>query len=221
MAEKMIYKFSDEPTGTHALLTGYIQPNNKVLDIGCAGGYLGEKLIKEKNCEVWGIEPEKKYYEEALNKGYKIVFNKKIEEALESIQNEKFDYILAGDVLEHLERPGKILLSLSNFLKDNGRFVISLPNIAHYSVRFGLLSGKWDMHDAGILDKTHLHFYTLKSANELLNNAGWKVVSMRPRGDLERWFRKIGLEWVGRKLLFLWPRLFAVQFIFIAEKEKI
>jgi methionine biosynthesis protein MetW len=216
-----MYQLSDEPTGTHALLIGYIQPDSKVLDIGCAGGYLGEKMIKEKNCEVWGIEPDVKYYEEAIKKGYKIIYNTKIEEALNNIANEQFNYILIGDVLEHLADPEKILLSITKLLKDGGRLVVSLPNIAHYSIRSGLLLGKWDTVDAGILDKTHLHFYTLKSAKELFRNAGWKIVGVRPRGDLERWFRKIGLEWVGRKLLFLWPKFFAVQFIFVAEKEKI
>jgi len=134
------------------------------------------------------------------------------------LQGEQFDYILIGDVLEHLENPGSILSLLNKFLKINGRLVMSLPNVAHYSMRFGLLFGDWDMAETGILDKTHLHFYTLKSAKELLKNSGWKIVDFRPRGDLERWFRKLGLEWVGKKILFFWPTFFAVQLIFVAEK---
>lgn len=215
-----MYKFSDEPTGTHALLINQVKPNSKVLDVGCAGGYLGENLVSEKKCEVWGIEPDTKNYDEALKKGYKIIFNKKFEEAAIDIKNEKFDFILIGDVLEHLEQPEKVMELLPGLLNDDGRLIVSLPNVAHYSVRFGLLFGHWDMVETGILDRTHLHFFTLKSAEDMLRNGKWDIELMRPRGDLERWFRKIGLEWIGKKILFLWPQLFAIQFIFVAGKKK-
>ncbi len=213
--EKTTYTFSADPSGTHMIVVDRVKPSTKVLDIGCASGYIGEYLVKEKKCEVWGIEPDASSCEQASFKGYRRVINKSVEEGLKDNEliQQKFDYIILADVIEHLFDPERVLASLSTFLTDRGVIIVSTPNIAHYSTRLSLLQGKWDMTDWGILDRTHLHFYTLKTLRSLCTQAGWKVVSVRPRGDLERWFRKIGLEKLGKKILFRWPRLWAVQFI--------
>lgn len=219
MDNELAYKISLEPTGTHMLLAGEIGPNSTVLDVGCADGYMGEFLIKNKNCEVWGIEPDHKSFLLALNKGYKYIANKQVEIAAEDkiLKEQKFDFILIGDVLEHLVNPSQILKILRSFLKPEGHFIVSLPNVGHYSIRYSLLFGNWDMRENGIMDKTHLHFYTLKTSRDLLENSGLWVESIRPRGDLERWFRKIGLEKLGRFIQFLLPGFFSIQFIFRAR----
>lgn len=219
MIKEFIYNFSDEPAGTHMLLLNQVAPSSKVLDIGCAAGYLGQYLAIEKQCQMWGIEPDKGAAEAAKQNNYKFLLNKSIEEALVDpvLAGQRFDYILLGDVLEHLLYPERILELLKIFIQDNGRLLISLPNVAHYSIRFSLLRGKWNMKDSGIMDRTHLHFYTLKTAVGLLEERGWKIETIRPRGDLERWFRKIGLEKLGKKILFLFPEFFSVQFIFSAQ----
>ena len=198
------------------LLAGHITPGSKVLDVGSADGYMGSFLIENKNCEMWGIEPDQDSFSLASNKGYKYLLNKQIEDAVddEALKREQFDYIIIGDVLEHLLRPEIILKIMKNFLKPEGRLIVSLPNVAHYSIRFALLRGNWNMTESGIMDKTHLHFYTLKTAGELLENNGWLVENTRPRGDLERWFRRLGLEKIGRVILFFWPEFFAIQFVF-------
>ncbi len=219
MENNLVYKISLEPTGTHMLLADNIVPGSKVLDVGCADGYMGEFLIKHKNCEVWGIEPFPESFTLAQNKGYVFISNNQIEIALqeEKLKNEQFDFILIGDVLEHLVFPDQVLRDLKKLLKPNGVLVVSLPNVGHYSIRRNLLMGKWDMTESGIMDRTHLHFFTLKTAVELLEKNGWKIQSMRPRGDLERWFRKIGLEKFGKKALYLFPELFSIQFVFTAK----
>lgn len=213
----MIYNFSTEKTGTHMLLLSEVPAGSRVLDVGCASGYLGDYLIREKQCEVWGIEPDYASSEEARTHGYKAVMNRSVEEALRepALASERFDVVLIGDVLEHLVKPEQLLRELKPFLKSGGRLILSLPNVAHYSVRLGLLKGKWEMSDTGILDRTHLHFYTLFSAKDMFASAGWWVEKVRPRGDLERWLRRIGLERVGRLLLFKLASLFAVQYVFI------
>lgn len=218
MQEKIKYNFSNDPTGIHMLILGEVDKSSKVLDIGCASGYMGEYLSKEKNCDVFGIEPNFKSFEIAKDKGYKIILNKNIEEALkgEELKNEKFDYIILADVLEHVVSPEKVLDGIKRFLKDDGRIIISLPNVAHYSVRLSLFFGKFDMKETGVMDKTHLHFYTLKSAKKLLEN--FEIEKIRPRGDLERWFGKFYLGFVGKKILFLFKKFFAVQFIFLIKK---
>ncbi len=218
MSEKVKYNFSDDPSGVHMVILDEIRNNSTVLDIGCASGYMGEFLIKEKGCKVWGIEPDTDFAARAKNSGYDVVINKGVDEGLKDIEAQ-FEYIIMADVLEHLVEPERVLKNAKKFLKPGGRIFISLPNIAHYSIRLKLLLGKWEMQDWGILDKTHLHFYTLDSAKKLLEDAGLKVEKLRPRGDLERWFRGFGLEKIGKKILFFWPEIFAVQFVFITKAD--
>ena len=216
MQEIMNYNFSDDHTGVHRLILDQVPTGSRVLDVGCASGYLGEALGGRK-CEMWGIEPDLKSFTIAQAKGYKKIINSSIEEALPLLGAEGFDVIIVADVLEHLVNPNLTLNELKRFCKPNGKILVSLPNVAHYSVRQSLLFGKWDMTDTGILDRTHLHFFTLKTIKTLFKEAGWEIEALRPRGDLERWFRKIGLEKLGKKLLFLFPELWAVQFVLTAR----
>lgn len=223
MSKKQIaYNFSGEPTGTHMLILEHIAPHSRVLDIGCSRGYIGGYLTKEKGCEVWGIEPDKDSYNEAITKGYHVLANQTIEEALEGdvFRDQQFDYIVIGDVVEHLIDPESVLRMIRRFLNAKGRLILSLPNVAHYSTRLRLLRGQWNMTDSGIMDRTHLHFYTLRTATELLERCGWRVASVRPRGDLERWFRRIGMEHFGKRMIFAFPALFAIQFIFVCYNKE-
>lgn len=212
------YRFDREPLNTHMLLLEHVPAQARVLEIGTASGYLGEYLVHEKHCDVWGVEPVKELYEDALHVGYEKIFHQTAEETLENIEikEQKFDIILIGDVLEHMVDPGKVLSELKRFLKPEGKFVISLPNVAHYTVRFGLLKGDWNMTDSGILDKTHLRFFTRATAIELLIKAGLSIEVIRPSsGYIERrWKACFSL---GKRILFWWPELLAVQFVFVAK----
>lgn len=214
------YQYSADPTGTHALLLGEIAPKTHVLDIGCASGYLGGYLVQKKQCEVWGIEPHTDRWREAAGAGYEVLINGTVEDALRDprFAGVQFDHILIGDVLEHLVEPEDILKQIAPLLFPGGTLVVSLPNVAHYSVRCGLLFGRWDMQDAGILDRTHLHFYTEKTAKELFAASGWDVIGIRPRGDIERWFAQVGMRRFGLFLLEATRRLSAVQFVFVLKK---
>lgn len=213
----MVYYFLKDATSTHMLILNQVDHNSKVLDIGCAGGYLGEYLIKQKKCEVYGIEPDTDSAQDAQQRGYVRIINKNAEEGIAELAGIHFDYIILADVLEHLVEPELVLQKIKNNLAPNGKVIISLPNIAHYSVRLSLLLGRWNMKDCGIMDKTHLHFYTLKTAKMLIERCGLEVLNFRPRGDLETWFKKINMEWLGKKILFGWSELFAVQFIFLGR----
>src|SRR3989338_11592499 len=136
------YTFSAEPSGTHAIILSEVPPQSKVLDVGCAGGYLGEFLSTYKGCEVWGIEPREQRANTSLQI-YKQVINAPIEKALNEgvLEEASFDVIILGDVLEHLPAPEEVLQKLKKYLQPRGRMVISLPNVAHYSVRCSLLFG--------------------------------------------------------------------------------
>lgn len=213
------YQFSDEPTGIHRLIFERVPSGSRVLDIGCAAGYLGDKLIKEKNCQVWGIESDHQSADLAKQAGYEEVIEAKIETVFQDnlLGQNIFDVIIMADVLEHLLDPVEILKQAKKLISTDGLVIVSLPNVSHYSIRFGLLFGRFDRTETGILDKTHLHFYIRETALALCRNAGFEAVEVRPRGDLERWFRRIGLEALGKKILYFWQELFAVQFVIVIK----
>lgn len=215
------YNLDLNPATTHTLLLDEIPNNSKVLEIGTASGYLGKYLVEQKNCEVWGVEPVSDLYNDALSCGYKKLINKTAEEFIEGVDIEinSADIVFLGDVLEHMVSPEKVLLGLKKYLKPGGKFVISMPNIAHYSIRLHLLGGKWEMADAGILDRTHLRFFTRDSAVQMLESCGLTVEKVRPAcGEIER-FGLNKLKQIGKRALFFWPRLLAYQFIFVARKK--
>jgi 2-polyprenyl-3-methyl-5-hydroxy-6-metoxy-1,4-benzoquinol methylase len=213
-----IYKFDPAPFNTHMLLMEAVQTGSRVLEIGCASGYLGSYLINKKQCRVTGIEPDADAYEKARGVAYEMLIHGTAETfAAKAPAGELFDVILLGDVLEHMPEPEKTLASLKLFLKPCGYIAASLPNVAHYSIRWKLLTGSFDPEDAGILDRTHLHFYTKTSAQAMIEQAGFAVEKIRPSaGYIER-FGARRLFGIGRKLLFAWPEFFAPQFIFIAR----
>jgi len=219
MPQNAIYNFSNEPTGTHRLILSEVAHGSKVLDVGCAAGYLGAFLNEQKSCQVWGIEPDVNSWAQAQGAGYRAVINLPIEQAAtdDKLQGQKFDCIILADVLEHTVHPEQILQALTPLLATKGKMIISLPNIAHYSIRWALLHGRWAMTESGILDRTHLHFYNYAAAVALLRGQGFAINKLRPRGDLERWFRKLGLESVGRAILFWFPNFWAAQFIFVVS----
>jgi|SRR3989344_4069767 len=215
------YRFDPGKYNTHWLLLNEVPPNSRVLEIGTASGYMGEYLIKEKNCEVWGVEPVKDMYEAAKNYGYTKLFHNVAEDFLDlpEMVGQEFDVIFCGDVFEHMMDPLKVLIGLKKFLKPTGRFVISLPNIAYWQVRLHLLGGNFDMQDGGILDRTHMRFFTLKTMKEFIEQAGLHLEKARPsNGHIERF--GINKLWgVGQKAFSLWPTLLAIQYILVATKK--
>ncbi len=97
---------------------------------------------------------------------------------VEKLQGEKFDVIIAGDVLEHTTRSGLILIQIQELLKEGGYVVASIPNIAHGDVRLTLLEGNFPYAESGLLDKTHLQFFTRSSVKELFNDNGFEIAEI-------------------------------------------
>jgi len=152
-----------------------IDPNSSVLDVGCSNGDFGLALSKLKNCKVDGVEPDLGDYEIAKSK-LKIVVNSFIEEALEGVLKEKkYDYIVFLDVIEHLVDPVDVLNRLHKHLNKDGKIIFSIPNMAHISVRLMLLGGDFEYGKTGLLDNTHLHYYTKKEVQRIFNTAGYHI----------------------------------------------
>ncbi len=149
----------------------------RVLDVGCAAGRLGASIKYRQPAIVCGIELEPsaaRHAEQVLDE----VCSQDLDAgALDAIDG-PFDAIVAADVLEHLKDPWRVLAELSDKLRPGGVLVASLPNIANLGVLAALVSGRFDYQDAGILDRTHLRFFTKATAGEMLRSAGLEVESV-------------------------------------------
>ena len=151
----------------------------RILDVGCAAGKLGAGLKGRQDTEVWGVECDAQAAAQAA-KILDCVITAPVEQALQQLPQGFFDSIILSDLLEHLADPAAVLAGLAQKLAPTGEIVVSLPNVAHWSVLQGLMDGSWDYQDAGILDRTHLRFFTRKSALRLFAEAGFSATSVTP-----------------------------------------
>ena len=158
-----------------AILANEVPCDSIVLDIGCAQGKFGQAL-SEKQCTIYGVEKNPVSARHAINNGYyKDVFIYDISSANTSEYErmldivKQVDVIIIADVLEHLSDPTSILHRYSHILKDEGIILVSVPNIAHADIALNLLNGKFNYTDMGILDNTHLKFFTKRSFLEWID----------------------------------------------------
>lgn len=156
----------------------------KVFEFGCGAGMFG-KHYKNTYSNVkpiyYGMEIVEDVAKEA-KKHLDHVFHLNVEETdkyIDSLDND-FDLLVYGDVLEHLVNPWNTLSTHTKLLKDGGYVCASIPNISHWSIIEDLILGKWEYKNAGLLDKTHLRFFTLESVHKLFEQAGLKLIKIEP-----------------------------------------
>lgn len=195
--------------------------------MGAAQGILGRLLVEESRIEDRGskididaIEPNSEWAE-AAKPFYRRVMNSTVETA--NLPDNTYDCVVCADVLEHLPDPLSTLKRLRQAAKTDATFIISLPNVAHLAVRTMLLFGRFPRMERGILDKTHLQFFTKDTARELLAQAGLRVervmstvVPLEDFGNGAVTKLAMGMQRLAVAAL---PRLFAMQWIFIAKPE--
>lgn len=146
----------------------------RILEVGCAcGGTLLQIKNRYKHVQLYGIELNPHAAEDAKSFAQTLVTD--IESTKLSYPQEFFDYIILADVLEQLRDPWAILKQLYKHLAPDGKILASIPNVMHFSVIRNLLHGRWIYTNAGILDKTHLRFFTLCEINELFTGAGYTI----------------------------------------------
>lgn len=159
-------------------LANLIPSGSKVLDIGCSSGNFGEFLIRQKACQVDGVEPDKKDADIASQKLGK-VWSFFIDDPANVAQIKgKYDVLVFADVLEHLVHPDEVLKLVKQLVNPGGRVVFSVPNMAHISVRLSLLNGDFKYTETGLLDKTHLHFYDNDTVEALFSDAGMVLADL-------------------------------------------
>lgn len=192
-----------------------IKTDSSVLDVGCWNGSLGKALIKEKKCIVDGIDANKNGLTQARKSGYRNTYLKDLNNMSGlDIEKEEYDYIIFADVLEHILHPEEILSYYSRFLKTSGSVIVSLPNIGFVLFRVKHLFGQFDYKEVGVMDKTHLKFYTLKTMKDLFLRTGFHVVRYVAHNEVApKHFLLHSLKHVA-------PALFSLQFVFEIKKEK-
>jgi predicted TPR repeat methyltransferase len=144
----------------------------RVLDIGCGAGALGAELKKDLGCEVWGVEFQEDVAEQARSR-LDHVLSGDIFRLADRLPSGGFDTVILADVLEHVIDGDGLLGIVKDKLAPGGRLVLSLPNIAHWSIVVGLMQGQWEYTDEGLLDRTHLRFFTPASAKGMLSRNGF------------------------------------------------
>ncbi len=153
--------------------------NKSVLEIGCAAGHV-TRAMAGQGCRVVGVEIDPPAAEVARQWAADVVVGDAdgtdVWEALGAHPAAPFEVALFGDVLEHLRDPLSALRSAARLVAPTGTFVLSLPNVAHGDVRLALLSGSFRYRDQGLLDRTHLRFFTKESMRELCHQAGLVIV---------------------------------------------
>lgn len=147
--------------------------NIKVLEIGCScGANLIEIKNRYKNADLYGIELNKSAADIASL--FANVKSFDIENSTLNFIDNYFDYIILTDILEHLYDPWRVLANIKNYLKKDGHILSIIPNIMHYSVINALIHGNWHYEDAGLLDRTHIRFFTLNEINDMFAKSGYE-----------------------------------------------
>ncbi len=214
------YRLKTDAYSSHAVVLARLGQGRgrRVLDVGAADGFLSSRLANQ-GWRVTAIERDREQAARARAVCEEVIVAD-LDGSLPSIDG-PFDAIVYGDVLEHLRDPLAALVGLDRALAATGIVVVSVPNVAHLWVRLSLLAGRFDYGDRGILDRTHLRFFTRRTLLELLARAGLAVVDLAatpvplPLVVPER----LHGPWLGRlhaasaALSRAWPRGLAYQFV--------
>jgi SAM-dependent methyltransferase len=217
--------------GNHGLLPPHKQHfyrdirQSIVLDIGCGAGQAGRYLSSMGNT-LDGLtfsEQEARLARPYYRRLWQADLN--ASSALATV-TPPYDAVLLGDILEHLVEPSALLVALKPLLATKARLYISVPNIANIVPRWELLLGRFDYRDGGIMDNTHLRFFTVASAIGLLQQTGFSLV----RVEYSHWNWQLLPRFIPRRpavlrleqtlkniLTRLWPGLFATQVMMVAS----
>jgi 2-polyprenyl-3-methyl-5-hydroxy-6-metoxy-1,4-benzoquinol methylase len=192
--------------------------NNKVFDIGCASGNFG-LFLKNSDLasKVIGVDIDSsavKLAKQKIDEVYCVNLNQTtIQELIDAHSLKDFDYVVCADVLEHLIDPWSTLTSLTGTLKKEGRVVASIPNIRHWTVLYEqIFKGNWEYQKEGIMDKTHLRFFTKKTMIDLFEDSGLDVEEIQPL---------IGGKWKTLNKIFFYKLsgFLAIQWVLVGKKN--
>ncbi len=171
----------------------------RILDVGCGQGCFAARLKADRQAEVWGIEIDPVASGMAAERLDRVLTGDALE-VVPALPDGFFDCIVLNDILEHLVRPETLLRLLQPKLAPGGRVVASLPNVRHFPELWRLVvRGEWEYTDEGLLDRTHLRFFTRRSMGRLFAGAGYRVLRQEGITPTRSWkFRLVNLLALGR-----------------------
>jgi glycosyltransferase involved in cell wall biosynthesis len=222
------YPVKESKASSHHYAMEVVGSGQDVLDIGCGEGFFA-RALKKANNRITGIDALPVAAEStALDEYYSADLDRGIASVIQKMPGRRFSRVLLLDVLEHLKNPETILDQCHEVLSSDGLLVISVPNVANITVRMSLLLGRFRYTDRGILDRTHLRFFTRRSAREFTESRGYQIVEekitvmplelalgMSPAG----WFMRT-MNLLLRTLTRLVPGLFGYQIMFVAKSDR-
>ncbi len=216
----------------------FISPGSTVLDIGCDTGNLGERLKKDKDCQVSGID----YNVEALKKASAKIdetcyinleadYYKGFSDLRDALGGRTFDYIVMGDIYEHLKNGPALLKEIRAYLKKGGKIILSVPNVQHFLSRKNIVFGSFECQNEGIWDSSHCRFFSVASFQKEMKELGFHIEKKRYVGKL--FFNHRSLLYFFARILLptrkvycrfqyflavLFPSLFAYQVVVVLRK---
>lgn len=218
------YQLKAKPYSSHTKLLKQFPAagaGRRVLDVGCADGYVAE-ILAGRGFVVTGVD----FPGTPHNDSFQFVGGD-LDAGLPRL-DETYDYIVCADVLEHLRDPLGMLRECRRHLVPGGFLIGSLPNSGHAYFRWNVLMGRFPRHDKGLFDRTHLQFYMWHGWVDLLARAGFRIDGLEVSGvpvglALPSWEGSAAvqfLEWLSYRLACLWKTLFAYQFVVRARPER-
>ena len=209
---------------THDYVRRLVGSNHDVLQLASRDGHFGAEL-RERGNRVTGVDASPP--REVLDDFVLADTDRGLDEAMPALEGRRFDRILMVDLLEHVREPDKVAAECLALLKDGGQVIISVPNAANLAMRLMLLAGRFEYSERGILDRTHVRFFTWGSIRRLLKQAGYRIISEQvtvvpielvtgfdPDGLIMRATNRLlaGLTWLA-------PTLFGYEIVIAAKKR--
>lgn len=220
------YRLKGDAYSSHSVIVSRVGEGRgrRLLDVGAADGFLAQRFT-EQGYEVTCIEGDPELAAVAASKCRRVVVADLDRDTPEL--DGRFDVIVYGDVLEHLKNPLRVLLWLNRHLSPDGVVIVSVPNVAHLWIRLQLLLGRFEDADRGIMDRSHLRFFTLASFRRFLAEANLTVVELVPtpvplplvvpERYHGRWLTVIHA--MNAALARAWKTLLAYQFVAVTRRR--
>jgi 2-polyprenyl-3-methyl-5-hydroxy-6-metoxy-1,4-benzoquinol methylase len=221
------YTLKDDPYSSHSVILDWLGHGRgrRLLDVGAADGLLS-RLLTERGWKVTGLEADPAAAAAGAAHCERMIVAD-LDAGIPALEGE-FDAIVCADVLEHLRDPAGALATLRRALARGGQVVISMPNVAHLWMRLSLLAGRFEYAERGILDRTHLRFYTRRTLTALVTGAGLRIA--RLTSTPVPLYQVVPTRWHGHALAAVHalsahtarvlPRLLAYQFVVGATHDR-
>lgn len=203
-----------DPYSGHQLLLQRCRGARFVLDVGCSAGVLARELVAQ-GAVVDGVEADRAAAMEAAG-SCRTVLVGDVETLDLPFAQGSYDTIVMADVIEHLRDPVAVLGRLRPYLSSGGKLLISTPNVANWSMRLRLMGGRWDYTDRGLLDRTHLRFFTRKTLIATVRGAGFAITELDVTCPLPA-MRREPFNRMAHRAASIWKTLLAYQFVVVAR----